>query len=463
MPHSTFSNIVHLDPNKAQLEFLRRNCGCRRYLYNKMLEFQQKRYQDKLDGKAEYGYISYEEMCSLLLVLKADPATAWLCEVNAQSLQQTLKDLDTAFKRFFNGLAKHPTEKRRGRDDSFRVPARCTVSADFRAVYISKLGWVRCRGLRQYKLTDSTGASRFISVQSVTVKAVADHFEASVLFRVPEPPAAVHSRPGSSCGIDVGIAKPLALADDQDYTGTFGRSVRDRLRRHDKYVKKLQRKLARQTKGSKSRKRTKNKIAKAYHHVANVRTDFNHQLSNAIAKRYQFVVTEDLNLPGMTASAAGTVEQPGKNVAQKSGLNRELQRMAPGQFNVYLAYKCKREGGELIRVNPAYSSQECRICHFISKENRKNQAVFRCCSCGHTENADFNAAGVLRYRGLEVLKQRRELAQVERQYAALKPKPRCRKTSSSSLRSPRHRMPRQLAQQHASQAIFATPLVSSWS
>jgi putative transposase len=404
MSHTVFSNLVRLYPNKAQEQLLRRSCGCRRFVYNKMLEYQRQRYQDKLDVKAEHGYISYEEMCSLLLVLKADPETAWLREANAQSLQQTIRDMDTAFRRFFAGKARYPTEKKRGRGDGFRIPQDCKISSDFRHVYLPKVGWVRCRGLRRDQLQDSTGTSTFLSVQSVTVRAVAAHFEAAVLFRVQEPAQAVHSRPGTSCGLDIGIAKPIAMADDDQDNVTFGTRVQAKLRKHDLYVKRLRRKLARQQPKSNSRQRTKTRITKAHRHAANVRKDFNHQVSNYLAKTYETVVGEALPLRSMTASAAGTVEEPGRNVRQKSGLNRELLRMGSGQFFELLEYKCLREGGELIRVNPAYSSQECRKCGHTSAENRKNQAVFRCVACGHTENADYHASGVVRLRGLRVQK-----------------------------------------------------------
>lgn len=428
--HTTFSNLVRLYPNKAQEQLLRRSCGCRRYVYNHFLKIQGKQYQLHKDGLAEYGYIGYEGMCKLLVLMKAEPEHQWLQEVNSHALQQTLKDLDKAFKLFFAGKAKYPTEKRRGRNDSFRSPDYCAVSSDFTAVRLMKLNWIPCRGLRPDKLMNSTGAFTFLSVQSVTVSAVADHFEASVLFRVPEPTQAVHQRPGSSCGIDIGVAKPLALADDEGDNATYGTLVQAKLRKHDKYVKRLQRELARRVKGSMSRQRTKNKLAKAHRHAANVRKDFNHQLSNYLAKTYEVVVTEDNNLRNMTASAAGTVEAPGTNVAQKSGLNREMLRLAPGQFNEFLTYKCIREGGEHIRVNPAYSSQECRKCGHTSPGNRKSQAVFKCTNpeCMHEENADYNAAGVLRPRGLEVRRKRRELAQVEGPLVPAKPKSRCRKT-----------------------------------
>lgn len=424
--HSTFANTVRLYPNKAQADLLRRSCGCRRFVYNYFLDLQGKQYTAFKEGRAEQGYVSYPDMCKLLVLLKADPEHAWLREVNAHALQQTLKDLETAFKRFFAGKASYPTPKKRGCNDSFRSPDYCAVSSDFRHVRLIKLSWIRCRGLRADKLTDSTGKPTFLSVQSVTVKAAANHFEAAVLFRVPDPAPARHQRPGTSCGVDVGIAKPVAIADNDGDNATYGTQIQDRLRRHDLYVKKLQRRLQRQVKGSSSRQRTKTKLAKAHRHAANVRTDFNHQLSSVLARNYAVVVTEDLALKNMTASAAGTVEAPGKNVRQKSGLNRELLRLAPGQLFQFLDYKCAREGGELVRVDPRNSSQECRKCGHVSAENRESQAVFKCTNpeCQHTENADYNAAGVIRQRGLRIIQMRRESALVEGASRPVKPKPR---------------------------------------
>jgi putative transposase len=393
-------------------------------VYNHFLALQQKHYQDHLDGKEEYGFINYKEMCKLLVALKAEPEYEWLREVNSHALQQTLKDLETAYKRFFAGKAAYPTQKLRDRGDSFRSPFYCAVSSDFKYIRSMKLGWVRCRGLRKSMLVGSDGNPSFYSVQSITVSAVADYFEASVLFRVPAIAPQEHPYPGHSCGLDVGIAKPVALTSCKQEHATYGITTRNKLQKQEAFLNKLHRKLARQQKGSSSRQRTKTKLARAYHHAACIRKNFNHKLSNALAETYKTIVVEDLSIRAMTASASGTIEAPGKNVKQKSALNRGMLRMAPGQLYRFLEYKCRREGGALIRVDPRYSSQECRICGVVDKRSRESQAIFKCVSCGHTENADYNAAGVVLGRGLNLIQMRPESALVESAFRSAKPKPR---------------------------------------
>jgi putative transposase len=407
-----------LYPNKAQAQLLHRNCGCRRYVYNHFLAQQQARYSEHKAGKAERGFISYTEMCKMLTALKAAPDHEWLREVNAHALQQTLKDLETAFKRFFTGKAKYPVFKRKGCRDGFRVPDACAVSEDMRYVWICKFGWVRCRGLRPAVLRPN-GNSEFYSVQSVTVRAVADWFEASVLFRV-DAVAHEHASPSSSCGLDIGISKPAAVVDDVGAEATYGVAEQERLRRNDIKLRRWQRKLARQQKGSASRQRTKSKVARAQHKASRIRRDYAHKISHKLSTEYHTVVVEDLNIRGMTASAAGTVEAPGQNVKQKSGLNREMLRLAPAQLVTLLEYKCRKAGGRLIRVNPAFTSQTCSACGTVDSKSRENQATFRCVHCGYTGNADFNAARNIRMLGLKTV----GATVVEGHLVPAKPKPR---------------------------------------
>jgi putative transposase len=104
----------------------------------------------------------------------------------------------------------------------------------------------------------------------------------------------------------------------------------------------------------------------------------------------------------MTASAAGTIEEPGRNVAAKSGLNRSMLDVAPYQIRQMLEYKAAWYGGEL-RATPApNTSRECSVCGCIHADNRRSQAEFLCVACGHHENADFNASKVIKARGLLV-------------------------------------------------------------
>ena len=101
---------------------------------------------------------------------------------------------------------------------------------------------------------------------------------------------------------------------------------------------------------------------------------------------------ERLQVRNMSRSAKGTVAEPGKNVAAKAGLNRSILDKGWSTFRTLLAYKLADRGGTLIEVDPAYTSQTCSGCGHVSKQSRKSQSEFECVACGHTANADTNAA-----------------------------------------------------------------------
>lgn len=102
----------------------------------------------------------------------------------------------------------------------------------------------------------------------------------------------------------------------------------------------------------------------------------------------------------MTKSAKGSVDEPGRNVRAKSGLNREILNMSLHSVKMQLGYKTIRHGSELVLVNPAYTSQTCSCCGHVSKQNRKTQAKFLCVECGYSDNADINAAKNILKKGL---------------------------------------------------------------
>ena len=104
---------------------------------------------------------------------------------------------------------------------------------------------------------------------------------------------------------------------------------------------------------------------------------------------------ERLRTRSMTASASGTLAEPGRNVAQKRGLNRAILNVGWHQIEAMLLYKAHR----LVKVNPSFSSQTCASCGTVDSRSRKNQATFVCAACGHRDNADRNAAVVILNRG----------------------------------------------------------------
>ena len=137
--------------------------------------------------------------------------------------------------------------------------------------------------------------------------------------------------------------------------------------------------------------------------MANARKDYLHKITTTISKNHALVCIEDLQVSNMSKSASGTKEKPGKNVRQKSGLNRSILDQGWGMFRSQLAYKLEWNGGMLLAVPPQYSSQECPACHHIAKENRKTQAQFECMSCNYKNHADVVGATNVLERGHRLL------------------------------------------------------------
>lgn len=151
----------------------------------------------------------------------------------------------------------------------------------------------------------------------------------------------------------------------------------------------LQRKLTRATRGSKRRARLKVQIAILYAGQADSRKDWCEKTSMSLARRFDVIRVEDLSIRNMTRSAKGSSQRPGKNVRQKSGLNREILASGWGRLVRRLEDKAP---GRVERVNPAYTSQQCSACGHVAAESRENQALFVCVTCKYACNADVNAA-----------------------------------------------------------------------
>ncbi|MDJ1644808.1 RNA-guided endonuclease InsQ/TnpB family protein, partial [Streptomyces pakalii] len=134
-------------------------------------------------------------------------------------------------------------------------------------------------------------------------------------------------------------------------------------------------------------------IGKLRTRQANRRRDFTHKLTTNLAKNHGMVGIEDLRVKNMTATAKGTVENPGRNVRQKAGLNRSVLDNTPGERRRQLAYKTRLYGSELRVVPPFHTSQTCAACGRVDPESRKGCGrLFACVHCGHEDDADHNAS-----------------------------------------------------------------------
>ena len=190
----------------------------------------------------------------------------------------------------------------------------------------------------------------------------------------------------SVVGIDMGVACFAALSD-----GTMLTPLNS-FRKHEKKLAAMQRHLSRKTKFSSNWNKQKARVSKLHKKIAGVRNDFLHKATANISKNHAMVVMEDLKVRNMSRSASGSLENPGRNVRAKAGLNKSILDQGWFEFRRQLGYKLAWSGGTLLVVPPQYTSQTCHVCGNVDKENRASKAQFVCTACGHSANADVNAA-----------------------------------------------------------------------
>jgi putative transposase len=359
-----------LIPTGEQLRNMRRFAGSCRFVFNKALALQTANYE------AGNKFIRYVGMANLLPAWKSE--FPWLKESPSQALQHSLKNLDRALTNFFEKRTYYPHFKKRGYGDSVRFPQGFKLDQTNDRVFLPKLGWVRYRNSREVlgvvkNFTVSNRSGKwFVSIQTE---------------RKVEQPVA-H---GDAVGIDMGVVRFATLSD-----GTVYPSI-NIFKRYAADLRKAQQAMSRKKKFSNNWKKARSRVQKLHVRIANARRDYLHKTSTTISNNHAMVVVEDLQVSSMSRSAAGSVEQPGRNVRAKSGLNRSILDQGWAEFRRQLEYKMLWVGGLLLAVPPQNTSSTCPRCGHVSKENRKSQAVFACVECGFNQNADLvGAINVLR-------------------------------------------------------------------
>ncbi len=368
-------------PHAETQRQLRRFAGSCRFVYNQALALQ------KANHEAGKKHLSYVTMAAWLPQWKREVGQEWLKDTPSQALQHALKHLDKAYQNCFAKRADYPRFKRKGSGDSFRYPDPKQIKLDQAnsRIFLPKLGWIRYRNSREVLgelrnvTVSSQGGKWFVSIQTR---------------REVELPATPLT---TAIGIDLGIARFATLSD-----GSYIAPLNSFKRKAAKLAK-YQRCMAHKQKFSNNWKKAKAKVQKIHTQIANARRDFLHKATTTISQNHAMVFVEDLQVQNMSKSAAGTAENHGKNVAQKSGLNKAILDQGWGEFRRQLDYKTAWNGGMLIAVPAHHTSQTCPCCGHVSKDNRQTQARFACVECGYENNADVVGAINVLERGHRLL------------------------------------------------------------
>ncbi|MEU8869455.1 RNA-guided endonuclease InsQ/TnpB family protein [Streptomyces umbrinus] len=322
----------------------------------------------------------------------------FLAVLPAQAAQAVLKTYFQAWRNCWGGRADAPNFKGRFRSAmAVDVPQARDVNITrvhrrWGMASLPKIGRVRFRWTKD--LPVGKGANRENRITGARL--VKDALGWHIAFRVQtlEPQPEPHQ--GPPVGIDVGITVPLALSDGGTYEHGEWLTWQERARLLD-----LEQRAARRKKHRKPGERASRRLHHTYDQIAGLRakakrraSDWQHKTTTRIADTYGVVVVEALTITNMVKSPRGTVDQPGRNVAQKSGLNRSISGEAWGRTVTMLTYKLARRGGTLAKVPAPNTSRRCSACGFTTPGSRETQALFVCKNpdCGWSGNADHNAA-----------------------------------------------------------------------
>ncbi|MEU5158170.1 RNA-guided endonuclease TnpB family protein [Streptomyces sp. NPDC020875] len=361
-------------PSTGQRIALGRAFGCARVVYNDALRAREIARSEGMPFPKS-GDLSK----TLITEAKNTPERAWLGEVSAVVLQQSLRDLDTAYRNFFDGLkGERPRvgaprfKSRRDTRQSVRFTANARWSiTSGRKLRLPKIGDLKVKWSRSLPSVPST---------VTVVKDSAGRYFAS--FVVETGPEEVLPEVAPEVGIDLGLGHFAVLSD-----GTKTGSPRF-LRRAEKRLRKAQRVLSRKERGSSNRNKARIKVARAHARVADARREFHHRLSTKLIRENQAVAVEDLAVKGLA----------------RTRLAKSVHDAGWSAFVNMLEYKAARYGRTFVktgRFEP--TSQVCSLCGVKDGPKPLNVRVWTCGACGAVLDRDINAAvNVAKAAGLAV-------------------------------------------------------------
>jgi IS605 OrfB family transposase len=370
-----------LDPTRAQCWALARAFGCARVVYNDGLRLREAAY------RARQPFIGDAELSRRVVTLaKQTPERAWLGEVSAVVLQQSVADLGRAYRNYFADLRRVKAARARGEQAKLKVhkpwfksrhhdqAVRFTANSRFRVTPVGRLslpkvGEVRVRWSRPLPSDPS----------SVTVTLDgAGRYHASFVVEIAEAPLPTAD---TAVGIDLGLRSFVALSTGEKVDNPRW------LRQRKKALRRSQRNMARKRKGSRNWEKARRKVARLHARVADARRDFHHQLSTRLVREYQTVCVETLNVKGMGRSKLAT----------------SVHDAGWGQFTAMLEYKAALYGRTLVKVGPWYpSSQLCSACGRRDSPKPLKVRTWICPGCDTTHDRDLNAARNILAAGLAV-------------------------------------------------------------
>lgn len=360
---------IRLYPNKQQEQDINKLLGCYRFVYNHMLALKQKEYNENkinltLKELSKYFYGT----------LRKDEKYSWLREQNTNVMSQSIRQMLSAYDKFFKqrtGFPKFKSKKDKlsalfpinaiSRRNTFEQ-RKITLTKSFKDIKF------RCSDLYFKRLQTYKD-----SIRSATMsKTKSGNYFLSILIDVPQDEIVKFRQTGGSVGIDLGVKDFVITSDGEVFENKHF------FKKQENKIKKLQKQLTRKIKGSNNRNRARIKLAKAYERLVNQRENYIHSVVNELLKYYDTVYMEDLNVKGML---------------KNHNLAKAIQEVGFYRFKSVLLDKSVNNGKKVVFVDRFYpSSKTCHKCGYVYKGLTLNEREWKCPSCGEIHDRDLNAA-----------------------------------------------------------------------
>lgn len=351
-------------PTKEQESLLSKHFGHCRFVFNMFLNERKEKYLN------EKTSLNYYDNARTLTDLKKEEDFAWLKEVNSQSLQASIRNLDIAYKNFFNKQNKFPRFKSKYNKQSFKIPQNVIVEEDKLVIPKFKEG-IKLNFHRQMK-----GKPLFATIS----KSTTGEYYVSITCEIKHKP---FEKTGRSVGIDTGIKELAILSDGSSYENI--NSLKNRLKK----LKYEQKQLSKKQKGSQSRNKQKRRLALVHEQIKNIRKDYLHKVSTEIVKNQDVISVENLAV---------------KNIMKNHCLAQAMSDVSLGTFYTMLEYKSNWNDRQFIKIDRFFpSSKTCSSCGWIKQDLTLSIREWTCESCGEYHDRDINAAKNILKQGINIL------------------------------------------------------------
>lgn len=406
---------LRANPKPHQKLILSQWMGCARFIWNAKVD--EEAYH-RTFARKYYPLGTYAPIDKKAAHFKSKELTPWLSKCPSQIIRNSATNWCNTYQKFMKGECGRPRRKPKTDQGSIyltREVFRFDRCADgnlrlFIGIKSNNIGYLSFKAHAKFEIPNSLYVRKERGQYTVSF-CYEDGLDQSDLSTNAEHLAFLRGATSEYLndhvvGIDRGVAVPVQAGR---VTFDYDVNQKKRMDRSDRYIKRLQRKLARQCKGSSRRNKTKYRIASHHAKKANIRNDFAHKTSRSLVDgQASVIVFEALRTSNMTRKPKAKQDEQGRYISnkakQKAGLNKAILNVGWHFIETYTEYKAYRAGKAFFKIPAPYTSQECAQCDYTHPDNRTSQATFVCGRCGHADNADHNASLVIKKRAIALLK-----------------------------------------------------------